>query len=288
MSIHPLAGKPAPAAQLANIPRLISAYYTLEASAPVAFGTSGHRGSSLFHSFNEAHILAVTQAICLYRAGQGTDGPLFIGVDTHALSEPAFRSALEVLGANGVEVMIDADGGYTPTPAISHAILTYNHGRTRGLADGIVITPSHNPPEDGGFKYNPPHGGPADSNATKWIEQKANALIAGGLKEVKRVSFCKALALPTTHRHGYVAAYIEGLDSVIDFDVIRSANPALGVAPLGGAGVAYWGRIGEHYGINLTIVDDTVDPTFRFMTLDWDGKVRMDCSSPYALSLIHI
>ena len=284
MSIHPLAGKHAPAAQLANIPRLISAYYTLEAGAPVAFGTSGHRGSSLFHSFNEAHILAVTEAICRYRAEQGTDGPLFIGMDTHALSEPAFRSALEVLGANGVETMIDAEGGYTPTPAISHAILTYNQGRTRGLADGIVITPSHNPPEDGGIKYNPPHGGPAGTSATKWIEHQANAFIAGGLKEVKRVSLGKALRLPTTHHYGYVAAYIEGLDSVIDFDVIRGANPALGVAPLGGAGVAYWGRIAEHYGINLTIVDDTVDPTFRFMTLDWDGKIRMDCSSPYAMA----
>jgi phosphoglucomutase len=289
MGIHPLAGKHASAAQLANIPRLISAYYTMEASAPVAFGTSGHRGSSLLHSFNEAHILAVTEAICRYRAEQGTDGPLFIGMDTHALSEPAFRSALEVLGANGVEVMIDAEGGYTPTPAISLAILTHNRGRTRGLADGIVITPSHNPPEDGGFKYNPTHGGPADTGATKWIEQQANAFIAGGNREVKRVALSKALHLPTTHRYDYVAAYIEGLDSVIDFDVIRGANPALGVAPLGGAGVAYWGRIAEHYGINLTIVDDTVDPTFRFMTLDWDGKIRMDCSSPYAMaSLIAI
>lgn len=284
MSIHPLAGKYPPASQLANIPRLISSYYTLEASAPVAFGTSGHRGSSLSHSFNEAHILAVTEAICRYRSEQGTDGPLFIGMDTHALSEPAFRSALEVLGANGVEVMIDAEGGYTPTPAISHAILTYNHGRTRGLADGIVITPSHNPPEDGGFKYNPTHGGPAGSSATKWIEQQANAFIAGGLKEVKRISLAKAFHLPTTHCYDYVSAYIEGLDSVIDFNVIRSANPALGVAPLGGAGVGYWGRIGERYKINLTIVDDTVDPTFRFMTLDWDGKIRMDCSSPYAMA----
>ena len=284
MSIHPLAGQPVPAEQLANIPRLISAYYTLEASAPVAFGTSGHRGSSLHHSFNEAHILAITQAICRYRAEQRTDGPLFIGMDTHALSEPAFRGALEVLGANGVETMIDSEGGHTPTPAISHAILTYNLGRTSGLADGIVITPSHNPPEDGGFKYNPPHGGPADSNATKWIEQTANAFIAGGLKEVKRISFSKALELPTTHHHDYPTAYIGGLAEVIDFDVIRAANPALGVAPLGGAGVAYWGRIAERYRINLTIVDDTVDPTFRFMTLDWDGKVRMDCSSPYAMA----
>ena len=273
-----------PAAQLANIPRLISAYYTLEASAPVAFGTSGHRGSSLLNSFNEAHIIAIAEAICRYRAEQGTDGPLFIGMDTHALSEPAFRSALEVLGANGVEVLIDAEGGYTPTPAISLAILTYNQGRAKGLADGIVITPSHNPPEDGGFKYNPPHGGPADSSATKWIEQQANAFIAGGNKEVKRVPLGNALRLSTTHRHDYAAAYIAGLDSVIDFDVIRAANPALGVAPLGGAGVAYWGRIAEHFGINLTVVDDTVDPTFRFMTLDWDGKVRMDCSSPYAMA----
>ncbi len=284
MSIHSLAGKLAPASQLTNIPRLISAYYTEEASAPVAFGTSGHRGSSIFHSFNEPHILAITQAICLYRAGQGTTGPLFIGADTHALSEPAFRSAMEVLAANGIETMIDAEGGYTPTPAISLAILNYNRGRTSGLADGIVITPSHNPPQDGGFKYNPPHGGPADSDATKWIEQKANAFIAGGLKEVKRIPFNRALTATTTHRHGYVGEYIDGLDAVIDFDVIRSANPALGVAPLGGAGVAYWGRIGEQYGLNLTVVDDSVDPTFRFMTLDWDGKIRMDCSSPYAMA----
>jgi len=284
MGIHPLAGKLPPASQLADIPKLISSYYTLEASAPVAFGTSGHRGSSNLHSFNEAHILAVTEAICRYRAQQGTDGPLFIGMDTHALSEPAFRSALEVLAANGVTTMIDAEGGYTPTPAVSLAILSYNKGRTSGLADGIVITPSHNPPEDGGFKYNPPHGGPADSNATKWIEQQANTFIAGGMKEVHRIPLSKALAAPTTHRHDFTGQYIAALDAVIDFDVIRNANPSLGVAPLGGAGVAYWGRIGEHYGLNLNVVDSAVDPTFRFMTLDWDGKVRMDCSSPYAMA----
>lgn len=288
MKTSPLAGKPAPESILANIPRLVTAYYALEPdpTAPaqrVAFGTSGHRGTSVQSSFNEEHILAITQAICVYRRQQGIDGPLFIGIDTHALSEPAFASALEVLAANDVTVMIDDRDGFTPTPVVSHAILTYNRGRTSGLADGIVVTPSHNPPDDGGFKYNPPSGGPADSSTTKWIQDKANELIAAALKDVRRVSFAKAKSAATTRRHDYLNAYVNDLGAVIDFDAIRVGGLKLGVDPLGGAGVFYWDVIAERFRIPLTVVSDVVDATFRFMTVDWDGKIRMDCSSPYAM-----
>jgi phosphoglucomutase len=250
----------------------------------VAFGTSGHRGSSFKRSFNEWHILAITQAICEYRASQGTIGPLYLGRDTHALSGPACANALEVLAANGVEAMIDQDGGYTPTPVISHAILTYNGGRTSGLADGIVITPSHNPPEDGGIKYNPTHGGPADTQVTKWIEDRANALLAADLRGVKRVSYDQARRTSTTHQHDYLGTYIGDLAQIIDMDAIRSASLKLGIDPLGGSGVAYWQPMAERYGLNLEVVNPSVDPTFRFMPLDWDGKIRMDCSSPYAMA----
>jgi phosphoglucomutase len=273
---------------LVNVPRLVTAYYA-ERPDPgirdqrVAFGTSGHRGSSLKVAFNELHILATTQAICDYRRAEKIDGPLFLGIDTHALSEPAFASAMEVLAANGVEVMIDRDRGYTPTPVISHAILTYNRGRRDGLADGIVITPSHNPPEDGGFKYNPPHGGPSGTAATKSIEEAANRLMAEPA-QIRRVPFAKALAAGTTHRHDYVGAYVGDLGAVVDLDVVRDSRLNIGVDPLGGAGVAYWPVIRERYGLNLEIVNESVDPTFRFMTLDWDGKIRMDCSSPYAMA----
>jgi phosphoglucomutase len=288
VSLSPLAGKPAPESILANIPRLMTAYYALEpdssvATQRVAFGTSGHRGTSAEHSFNEEHILAITQAICLHRQQKGIDGPLFIGIDTHALSESAFASALEVLAANDVEVMIDDRDGFTPTPVISHAILTYNRGRTTGLADGIVVTPSHNPPEDGGFKYNPPNGGPADASITGWIQDKANAFLEDRLKDVRRVSFAKAKGATTTHRHNYMDSYIGDLASVVDLDAIRNAHLTLGVDPLGGAGVRYWGVIADRYKIPLTVVSDVVDATFRFMTVDWDGKIRMDCSSPYAM-----
>ena len=274
---------------LVNVPRLITAYYAdrpdphVDAQR-VAFGTSGHRGSAFNHAFNEAHILAITQAICAYRKQQGIDGPLFLGMDTHALSEPAFASAMEVLAANDVEVMIDKDRGYTPTPVISHAILTYNRGRKSGLADGIVITPSHNPPSDGGFKYNPPNGGPADTNVTGAIEKSANAILSDGLREVKRAPFERALAAASTHRHDYVAAYVGDLASVIDMDAIREAKVRVGIDPLGGAGVHYWPHIIERYKINATVVNDAVDPTFRFMSVDWDGKIRMDCSSPSAMA----
>jgi phosphoglucomutase len=289
MNVSPLAGKRAPESILANIPRLVTAYYALEPDVNVpaqrvAFGTSGHRGTSLTCAFNEEHILAITQAICVYRQQQGIDGPLFIGLDTHALSEPAFASALEVLAANGVETMIDDRDGFTPTPVISHAILTYNRGRKARLADGIVITPSHNPPEDGGFKYNPPSGGPADAATTKWIQDKANEFIAAGLKDVKRIPFARAKSAPTTHRHNYMDAYIGDLGNVIDFDPIRGAKLKLGVDPLGGAGVKYWDVIAERYGFPLTVVNEVVDATFRFMSVDWDGKIRMDCSSPYAMA----
>jgi len=288
MKVSPLAGKPAPESILANIPRLVTDYYAFEpdpaeSTQKVAFGTSGHRGTSLERSFNEEHILAITQAICLHRRQQGIDGPLFIGIDTHALSEPAFATALEVLAANEVDVMIDDRDGFTPTPVVSHAILGYNRGRSSGLADGIVVTPSHNPPEDGGFKYDPPSGGPADSAITKWIQDKANEIIAGGLKDVRRISFAKAKSATTTHRHDYMSAYIDDLGSVIDFDPIRAAGLRLGVDPLGGAGVYYWGRIADQYKIPLTVVSEVVDATFRFMTVDWDGRIRMDCSSPYAM-----
>ncbi len=288
MNVHPRAGQlPAPS-DLANIPRLVSAYYTSRpdvsiAAERVSFGTSGHRGSSLQRAFNEPHILAITQAICLYRALQRIDGPLFLGIDTHALSEPAFGSALEVLAANGVDVMIDAQLGYTPTPAVSHAIVTYNRGRTNGFADGIVVTPSHNPPEDGGFKYNPPSGGPADSTATGWIQDQANALLSHELRGVKRMPLERALRAGSTHRHDYLSAYVADLSSVIDLDAIRSADITLGVDPLGGAGVAYWGEIADRCKLAVTVVSADVDPTFRFMSLDWDGRIRMDCSSPYAM-----
>jgi phosphoglucomutase len=287
--VSPLAGKPAPAAMLVNVPRLVTAYYAerpdpAAGAERVAFGTSGHRGSAFTRSFNEAHILAVSQAICLYRGKQGIDGPLFLGIDTHALSEPAFASALEVLAANGVTVMIDDQRGYTPTPVISHAILTYNRGRKRALADGIVVTPSHNPPEDGGFKYNPPHGGPADVHATEWIEAQANRFLADDLRGVKRVPFERALKAPTTHRRDYIGAYVGELGTAIDMEAIRAAGLKLGVDPLGGAGVHYWAPIIERYGISLSVVNDAVDPTFRFMSVDWDGKIRMDCSSPYAMA----
>jgi phosphoglucomutase len=248
------------------------------------FGTSGHRGCSLDNAFNEAHILAITQAICLYRKQQCIDGPLYIGFDTHALSEPAFASAMEVLAANGVDVMVDADNGYTPTPVISHAILCYNRNRKSGLADGIVITPSHNPPRFGGFKYNPPHGGPADTHVTQWIEQQANALIADRLSKVVRVPLAKALASSTTHKHPYRDAYVSDLPAVVDLEAIRDSKVHIGVDPLGGASVAYWDAIGERYGLNLEVVNHAVDPTFRFMTVDWDGQIRMDPSSGYAMT----
>ncbi|WP_158793990.1 phosphoglucomutase (alpha-D-glucose-1,6-bisphosphate-dependent) [Granulicella sp. L60] len=274
---------------LVNVPRLITAFYELhpDPAIPaqrVAFGTSGHRGSALHTAFNEDHIAAITQAICDYRADMDTTGPLFLAQDTHALSEPAFATALEVLAANRVETMVDADLAYTPTPALSHAILTYNRGRKINLADGIVITPSHNPPEDGGFKYNPTNGGPADTTATKWIEDRANTLIADGLKEVKRIPYTKALAASTTHRHDYITAYVDGLASVIDFEVLAGTTLKLAVDPLGGAGVHYWPRIADKYHLPFQILNPYTDPTFRFMTCDWDGKIRMDCSSPYAMA----
>jgi phosphoglucomutase len=288
MEISPLAGKPAGASMLVNVPRLITAYYTEvpEPAVPaqrVAFGTSGHRGSSLAKAFNEWHILAISQAICLYRKQKQIEGPLFLGMDTHALSVPALASALEVLAANGVEVMISQGDEYTPTPAVSHAILTYNRRRKTGLADGIVITPSHNPPHDGGFKYNPPHGGPAESGVTAWIEAKANGFLENGLSGVKRIPFERALHASTTHRHDYLTAYISDLGNVIDMDVVRNAKIKMGVDPLGGAGVHYWELIAERYGLNLAVVNEAVDPTFRFMTVDWDGQIRMDPSSPYAM-----
>jgi phosphoglucomutase len=273
---------------LVNVPRLITAYYT-ETPDPytpgqrVAFGTSGHRGSAFERAFNERHILAISQAICLYREEKKIDGPLFLGMDTHALSVPALASALEVLAANGVDVMIAEGDEYTPTPAVSLAILAHNRGRATGLADGIVITPSHNPPHDGGFKYNPPNGGPAESSATAWIEAKANMFLENELRGVKRTSFEKARRASTTHRHDYLGTYVADLGHVIDMDVIRDAKINLGVDPLGGAGIHYWGRIGDRYGLNLTVVNEAVDPTFRFMTVDWDGQIRMDPSSPYAM-----
>ncbi len=287
-SMDPRAGKPAERSMLANIPQLMTAYYTRRPDASisgqrVAFGTSGHRGSALVSAFNEDHILAITQAICTYRQQQGIDGPLFLGIDTHALSESAWATALEVLAANGVDVMIDDRGGYTPTPVISHAILTYNRDQARGAADGIVVTPSHNPPEDGGFKYNPPNGGPADTNATGWIQDRANALLADGLAGVRRIPLERARRASTTHPHDYMDAYVGDLGDVVDMDVLRGADIKLGVDPLGGAGVHYWAMIGERYKLPLTITSDAVDPTFSFMTVDYDGKIRMDCSSPYAM-----
>jgi len=286
--ISPLAGKPAPTSILVDISRLLAAYADLtpDPAVPaqrVAFGTSGHRGSSLEHSFNRAHILAITQAICEYRKGKGIDGPLFIGCDTHALSQPAFEDALEVLAAHGVQTMVSAGGEFTPTPAISHAILVYNKGRTTGLADGIVVTPSHNPPDNGGFKYNPPNGGPADTDITKWVEQRANALLEAGLKGAQRIPFAQARKAASTHEHDYLNRYVADLANVIDFDLIRSAGVHMGVDPLGGAGVHYWAPIAERYKLDLTVVSTTVDPQFGFMTVDWDGKIRMDPSSKYAM-----
>ena len=288
MKVSPSAGKPAEPSTLVNVPRLVTAYYTEtpDASVPaqrVAFGTSGHRGSAFDNAFNEWHILAISQAICLYRAQHKIDGPLYLGVDTHALSVPALASALEVLAANGVEVMLAEGDEYTPTPAVSHAILTYNRGRRTGQADGIVITPSHNPPHDGGFKYNPPHGGPAEPAVTAWIEGKSNEFLESGLRGVSRIPYEKALRASTTHRHNYLEAYTSDLGNVIDMDVLRGAKIRLGVDPLGGAGVHYWGPIAERYGLDLTVVNEAVDPTFRFMTVDWDGQIRMDPSSPYAM-----
>jgi phosphoglucomutase len=288
MKISPLAGKPATPEILINIPRLISAYYS-ESPDPsvqaqrVSFGTSGHRGSSFNNSFNENHILAITQAICLYRKHQKIDGPLFLGMDTHALSIPAHISAIEVLAANGVEVMIAEKDEYTPTPVISHAILTYNSKRKTGLADGIVITPSHNPPNDGGFKYNPPHGGPAESAITSWIEKKANEILENNLKEVKRMVYSKALKSSTTHQYNFLTPYVNDLINVIDLKKISDSKLKLAVDPLGGAGIHYWEPIAKHYKLNLTITEKNVDPTFRFMTVDWDGQIRMDPSSTYAM-----
>jgi phosphoglucomutase len=288
MTVDPRAGTHPDSSMLANIPRLVSAYYTTHPDPTrreerVSFGTSGHRGSSLTGAFTESHILAITQAICEYRREQGTDGPLFLGIDTHALSESAFGSALEVLAANGVDVMIDSRDGYTPTPALSHAVLEHNRGRTSGLADGIVVTPSHNPPEDGGFKYNGTNGGPADTQATGWIEQRANAFLADGLRAVKRVPLARARAASTTHRYDYADRYVSDLPRVIDLDVIRESGLRLGVDPLGGASVEYWTLVAERHRLPLTVVSAEIDPTFRFMTVDWDGRIRMDCSSPYAM-----
>ncbi|MEV5840802.1 phosphoglucomutase (alpha-D-glucose-1,6-bisphosphate-dependent) [Streptomyces sp. NPDC051985] len=286
---HERAGRPAAPEDLVDVARLVTAYYALhpdpaDPAQRVAFGTSGHRGSSLTTAFNEDHIAATSQAICEYRSGQGTDGPLFLGADTHALSEPAKVTALEVFAANGVTVLVDSADGYTPTPAVSHAILTHNRGRTTGLADGVVVTPSHNPPADGGFKYNPPSGGPAASDATSWIQDRANQIIAGGLKDVQRIPYERALAAPTTGRYDFMGVYVDDLPSVLDLDAVRASGLRIGADPLGGASVAYWGRIAERHSLDLTVVNPYTDPTWRFMTLDWDGKIRMDCSSPYAMA----
>lgn len=289
MAIHPLAGQVAPHTLLVNVPRLVSAYYTQqpdphEAAQQVSFGTSGHRGSSLNRSFNENHILAISQAICEYRKANKTSGPLFIGMDTHALSEPALSTAVEVFAGNGVDIFIDEQLGYTPTPVISHAILAYNNGRTSGMADGIVITPSHNPPEDGGFKYNPPNGGPADTSTTKWVQDRANQIMADGMRDVRRMLLEKALTAETTHRRDYIHPYIEDLKNVVNMQAISDSKIHIGADPMGGSGVAYWEPIAEMYGLNLEVVNPRVDPTFSFMTLDRDGKIRMDCSSPYAMA----
>ncbi len=289
MTIHPLAAKPPPEDLLVDVANLRQEYYArkpdfTDPAQRVGFGTSGHRGSSLRGSFNEAHVLAITQAICDCRSSQGITGPLFIGKDTHALSEPAFTTALEVLAANGVETMIDGDDGYTPTPAVSHAILKYNLGRTTGLADGIVITPSHNPPADGGFKYNPPSGGPADTGVTRWIEERANSLLSNGVGGVARIAYDEARRAATTHAHDYVATYVADLASIVDMEVIRNARLKIGVDPLGGSSVAFWRPIADRFGIDVEVVNDAVDPTFRFMSVDWDGKIRMDCSSSYAMA----
>jgi phosphoglucomutase len=289
MSQHPRAGQRALPSELVDVPALLRAYVEIrpDPSVPsqrVAFGTSGHRGSALKRSFNEAHILAVAQAVAEYRRGQGIDGPLFLGKDTNALSEPAAVTALEVLAANGVTVMVDQDDGYTPTPVVSHAILVYNHGRKEHLADGIVLTPSHNPPEDGGMKYYPPEGGPADTAITGWIEKTANEILAGGNREVKRIPYARALAQGTTRRHDYVGAYVADLARVVDLEAIRDAKLKIGVDPMGGSGIGYWAPIAERYGLDLEVVNPVVDPTFAFMTVDWDGRIRMDCSSPHAMA----
>ncbi|MEU3137642.1 MULTISPECIES: phosphoglucomutase (alpha-D-glucose-1,6-bisphosphate-dependent) [unclassified Streptomyces] len=286
---HERAGHPAQPADLVDVARLVTAYYALhpdpaDAAQRVAFGTSGHRGSAFAAAFNDDHIAATTQAICDYRTRQGTDGPVFLGADTHALSEPARVTALEVLAANGATVLIDSEDGYTPTPAVSHAILTHNQGRTGHQADGIVVTPSHNPPADGGFKYNPPNGGPAASDATSWIQDRANALIEAGLGEVRRIPYARALAADTTHRHDFLTAYVDDLPAVLDLDAVRDAGIRIGADPLGGASVAYWARIAERHRIDLTVVNPLADPTWRFMSLDWDGRIRMDCSSPHAMA----
>ncbi|MEO3796281.1 phosphoglucomutase (alpha-D-glucose-1,6-bisphosphate-dependent) [Nonomuraea sp. B10E15] len=284
---HERAGKPARPADLVDVARLVTSYYALrpdpdEVEQRVAFGTSGHRGSAFDAAFNEGHILATSQAICEYRRAQGTDGPLFLGIDTHALSEPARVSALEVLAANDVTVMIDTRDGYTPTPAVSHAVLRHNRGRTSGFADGVVVTPSHNPPGDGGFKYNPPHGGPAGTDATKWIQDRANRLLASGMEGVARIPYSRALDM--AERYDFLGTYVDDLPSVLDLDAIRAAGVRVGADPLGGASVAYWGEIAERHRLDLTVVNPVVDPTWRFMTLDWDGRIRMDCSSPYAMA----
>ncbi len=289
MPTHPLAGKPAPREMLINTPRLVAAYYTHRPDPEnpahrVAFGTSGHRGTSLKNSFNEDHILAISQAICEYRQAQGIGGPLFVGMDTHALSEPALYTAVEVFAANDVQIMIQDGLGYTPTPVISHAILTYNQGRTSGLADGVVITPSHNPPTDGGFKYNPPNGGPADTGVTKLIQDRANEILREGLKVVRRTPLEKAMKAETTHLYDYITPYVQDLKNVVDMPAIAAAGLKIGVDPLGGAGIAFWAPIAETYGLNIEVVNRFVDPTFSFMTLDHDGKIRMDCSSPYAMA----
>lgn len=288
MKVSIYAGKPAEPSMLVNVPKLVTAYYTETPNLSVSeqrvtFGTSGHRGSALEKAFNEWHILAISQAICMYRKQQKIDGPLFLGMDTHATSVPAFASALEVLAANNVEVMVSNANEYTPTPAISHAILTYNQNRKTGFADGIVITPSHNPPDEGGFKYNPPSGGPAGTDITSWIEARANQFLERNIRGVKRISFEQAIHASTTHRHDFLNNYVNDLGNIIDMSAIRDSKISLGVDPLGGAGVHYWGPIAERYGLNLTVVNDAVDPTFRFMTVDWDGKIRMDPSSHYAM-----
>ncbi len=294
MSQHKLAGKPAPQEILVNVPRLVTAYYTHqpdpeEIAQRVKFGTSGHRGSATERSFNEAHILAISQAICEYRRQQGYTGPLFVGMDTHALSEPAQATAVEVFAANGVQVILQAGGGYTPTPVISHAILTHNRGRTIGLADGVVITPSHNPPSDGGFKYNPPSGGPADTRITQQIQDRANDILAGDPRAVRRMPYERARHVNTTHEYDFVTPYVQDLRHVINMDAIAASGLRIGADPMGGSGVAYWEPIAEMYGLNLTVVNPVVDPTFSFMTVDKDGKIRMDCSSPYAMaSLIRL
>jgi phosphoglucomutase len=286
---HERAGRPAQPSDLVDVARLVTAYYALhpdpaDPAQRVAFGTSGHRGSSLAAAFNEDHIAATSQAICDYRKTAGTDGPLFLGADTHALSEPARVTALEVFAANEVAVLVDSADGYTPTPAVSHAVLTHNEGRTSGLSDGVVVTPSHNPPTDGGFKYNPPNGGPADSAATAWIQDRANELIADGLKDVRRVPYARALSAPSTGRYDFLGRYVEDLPSVVDLDAVRSEGVRIGADPMGGASVAYWERIAERHRLDLTVVNPLTDPTWRFMTLDWDGRIRMDCSSPHAMA----